>query len=63
MTLYGHMSGYAVSQGDTVSKGQTIGYLGATGTATGVHCHLEVFVNGSRVDPERYFSGITFYDC
>ena len=62
-TLYGHMSGYAVSEGDTVSKGQTIGYLGATGVATGTHCHLEVFVNGNRVDPENYFSGMTFYDC
>ena len=62
-TVYGHMSGFAVSQGDTVSQGQTIGYLGQTGVATGVHCHLEIFVNGSRVDPENYFSGITFYDC
>lgn len=62
-TLYGHMSGYAVSEGDAVSKGQTIGYLGATGVATGTHCHLEVFVNGSRVNPENYFSGMTFYDC
>lgn len=62
-TLYGHMSGYAVSEGDTVTKGQTIGYLGATGNATGTHCHLEVFVNGSRVNPENYFSGMTFYNC
>lgn len=62
-TLYGHMSGYAVSRGDTVSKGQTIGYLGSTGVATGTHCHLEVFVNGSRVDPAGYFSGIEYYDC
>lgn len=62
-TVYGHMSGFAVSQGDTVSQGQVIGYLGSTGVATGTHCHLEIFVNGSRVDPEGYFSGITFYDC
>ncbi|MBQ6464741.1 MAG: peptidoglycan DD-metalloendopeptidase family protein [Oscillospiraceae bacterium] len=62
-TLYGHLSGYAVSEGDTVAKGQTIGYLGATGNATGVHCHLEVFVNGGRVNPENYFSGMTFYNC
>ena len=62
-TLYGHMSGFAVSEGDTVSKGQTIGYLGSTGVATGTHCHLEVFVNGGRVDPAGYFSGITYYDC
>ena len=62
-TLYAHMSGYAVSAGDIVSKGQTIGYLGATGWATGTHCHLEVFVDGARVDPANYFSGITYYDC
>ena len=62
-TLYGHMSGFAVGSGDTVSKGQTIGYLGATGRATGTHCHLEVFVNGGRVDPAGYFSGIEYYDC
>ena len=62
-TLYAHMSGYAVSYGDTVTKGQTIGYLGSTGWATGTHCHLEVFVDGSRVDPANYFSGIEFYDC
>ena len=62
-TLYGHMSGYAVSSGDTVSKGQLIGYLGSTGAATGTHCHLEVYVNGGTVDPAGYFSGITYYDC
>jgi len=62
-TVYGHMSGFAVSQGDTVTQGQTIGYLGSTGMSTGTHCHLEIFVNGSRVDPENYFGGITFYDC
>ena len=62
-TLYGHMSGFAVGAGDVVSQGDTIGYLGATGVATGTHCHLEVFVNGGRVDPAGYFSGITYYDC
>ena len=62
-TLYGHMSGYAVSYGDVVSKGDTIGYLGSTGMSTGTHCHLEVIVNGGRVDPAAYFSGITYYDC
>ena len=62
-TLYGHMSSFSVSAGDIVSQGQTIGGLGSTGVATGTHCHLEVFVNGSRVDPAGYFSGITYYDC
>ena len=62
-TLYAHNSGNAVSVGDYVSQGQTIGYLGATGRATGTHCHFEVFVGGSRVDPAQYFSGISYYNC
>ena len=62
-TLYAHMSGMAVKYGDTVTQGQTIGYLGSTGWSTGTHCHLEVYVNGSRTDPEAYFTGMTFYTC
>lgn len=62
-TLYAHMSGMAVKYGDTVTQGQTIGYLGSTGWSTGTHCHLEVYVNGSRTDPEAYFTGMTFYNC
>lgn len=62
-TVYAHMSGFAVSAGQTVSQGQTIGYLGATGRATGTHCHFEVYVGGSRVDPASYFSGISYYNC
>ena len=62
-TLYAHMSGMAAKYGDTVTQGQTIGYLGSTGWSTGTHCHLEVYVNGSRTDPEAYFTGMTFYNC
>lgn len=62
-TLYAHMSGIAVSQGTYVSAGQTIGYLGQTGVATGTHCHFEVIVNGSRVDPEIYFPGNPHWNC
>ena len=56
-TLYAHMSGTAVAEGTTVGQGETIGYLGATGMATGTHCHLEVFVDGQNVDPADYVGG------
>lgn len=62
-TLYAHMSGLAVSYDDWVEQGQTVGYLGETGRATGVHCHFEVFVNGERTDPAAYFSGLTYWNC
>ena len=62
-TVYAHMSGFAVSTGDYVNQGQTVGYLGATGRATGTHLHFEVYVGDGRVDPAAYFSGITYYNC
>ena len=62
-TVYAHMSGLAVSSGQTVTQGQTVGYLGASGRATGTHCHFEVYVGDSRVDPASYFSGMTYYNC
>lgn len=60
VTLYGHLNGFAISAGDTVSQGQTIGYVGSTGTSTGSHLHFEVLLNGSRIDPEQFFGGLTF---
>jgi murein DD-endopeptidase MepM/ murein hydrolase activator NlpD len=53
-TLYGHMSSLKVSVGQTVSKGSAIGVMGATGDATGVHLHFEVYKNGSLVNPLSY---------
>jgi murein DD-endopeptidase MepM/ murein hydrolase activator NlpD len=54
-TSYNHQSGIAegVKKGATVRQGQVIGFVGATGLATGNHLHYEMFVNGSRVDPMR----------
>lgn len=53
-TLYGHNSKLLVSEGDTVTRGQTIALCGLTGNATGCHLHFEVRVNGEHVNPWGY---------
>ena len=53
-TYYAHNSSLLVSVGDKVYQGQTIAAAGMTGSATGYHCHFEVRVNGSTVNPLSY---------
>ena len=53
MTRYGHLADYAVEVGDTVKRGEVIGYVGSTGRATGSHVHYEVLVNGRTLNPLR----------
>lgn len=60
VTLYGHMSSIAVSLGQTVSQGDTIGYVGSTGISTGPHLHFEIRQGGTILDPENWFSGLTY---
>ena len=55
-TLYAHCSSICVTTGQQVQAGQIIGYVGHTGRVTGSHLHLEMRVNGSRVDSMQYFS-------
>jgi hypothetical protein len=54
-TLYAHLSRMAVKPGKSVSTGSTLGYVGASGRATGPHLHFEVFVRGANVDPLSTF--------
>ena len=57
-TLYAHMSSFCVSAGQTVHKGDVIGYVGNTGDVRGAnggyHLHLELRINGTRTDPLQY---------
>ncbi len=65
-TLYAHMSKRAVKEGQTVKQGQTLGYVGSTGSSTGNHLHYEIRTTDSsgklvRVDALKYYKGMTFY--
>jgi len=56
VTVYGHLSGFNVVDGESVAKGQVIGYVGHTGKVTGPHLHYEVQVHGAAVNPHRYLT-------
>jgi murein DD-endopeptidase MepM/ murein hydrolase activator NlpD len=53
-TLYGHMSGFAVSPGQLVHRGDTVGYVGSSGRSTGPHLHYEVRIFNTPVNPHKY---------
>ena len=48
---YGHMSRIAVKDGQSVRRGQIIGYVGSTGLSTGPHLHYELYRGGATVNP------------
>ena len=55
MTRYAHLRGFAkgIKKGAKVTQGQTIGYVGSTGLATGPHLHYEFHINGKHTDPVK----------
>ncbi len=54
-TLFGHMVRVKVNNGQTVKRGEVIGWVGSTGKSTGPHCHYEVHKNGDKIDPIYFF--------
>jgi murein DD-endopeptidase MepM/ murein hydrolase activator NlpD len=53
-TRYGHLSGFAISPGQHVRRGQVIGYVGTTGRVTSPHLHYEVRIQTVPVNPHKY---------
>lgn len=59
---YFHLSSFSANKGDRVNRGDVIGRTGSTGAATGPHLHLQLKVNGNKVDPANFFDkmGISY---
>jgi murein DD-endopeptidase MepM/ murein hydrolase activator NlpD len=55
---YAHLSRFGVSPGERVQKGDVIGYVGATGDATGPHLHYQLMLAGRPIDPAPYLNGV-----
>jgi murein DD-endopeptidase MepM/ murein hydrolase activator NlpD len=61
-SLYGHMSSFAVKEGDQVTLGQTLGQTGETGLAGGDHLHFSIMLHGVHVDPVEWWDPHWLHD-
>ena len=53
-TRFGHLSGLAIANGQSVRRGQVIGYVGLSGRSTGPHLHYEVRIHDTPVNPHKF---------
>ena len=56
VTLYAHLKTISVKKGQSVAKGDKIGYMGSTGFSTGTHLHFEIRENGKQINAMKYYS-------
>ena len=56
VTIFGHLSGWNVKQGDVVKAGDVIGFVGSTGRSTGPHLHYEIRFNDENVNPQNFLN-------
>jgi murein DD-endopeptidase MepM/ murein hydrolase activator NlpD len=56
-TRYGHLSAFNVKEGQSVKRGDVMGYVGSTGRSTGAHLHYEIRIHDNPVNPMRYMKG------
>lgn len=57
VSLYAHLSKYAVKKGQKVKRGDVIGYVGSTGRSVAPHLHYEIFKDGERINPRNFYYG------
>jgi murein DD-endopeptidase MepM/ murein hydrolase activator NlpD len=55
VTKYAHMSKFKVRLGQSIKRGDIIGFVGNTGASTGPHCHYEIYKNGKPINPINFF--------
>jgi len=55
LSIYAHLNKYIVKKGDTIGRGQLVGYVGNTGSSTGPHLHYEIRKNNQTQNPLYFY--------